>query len=109
MEVEEASEVDRYLLLPQLSDGMAFDLLAWWKKHSTIWPHLSRMAQQYLALPATSVVVERLFSIGRHMHSNLRKTTKEDNVHMILYINKNVLIQFNTQHTFFHFKNDETI
>lgn len=89
MEVQEASEVDQYLLIPQLSDGMAFDLLAWWKKHSTMWPNLSRMARQYLALPATSAAVERLFSSGGQMHSNSRKTTKEDTLHMMLYIKKN--------------------
>jgi hypothetical protein len=88
MEVEEASEVDQYLLLPQLSDGMAFDLLAWWKKHSTMWPNLSRMARQYLALPATSSDVKRLFSSGGQMHSNLTRFTKEDTLHMMIYINK---------------------
>jgi hypothetical protein len=27
--VEQSSEVDQYLLLPQLSEGMSFDLLVW--------------------------------------------------------------------------------
>ncbi len=89
MEVEESSEVDQYLLVPQLSEGMAFDLLAWWKKHSTMWPNLSKMARQSLALPATSAAVERLFSNGGQMHINLRKNTKEETLNMMLYINKN--------------------
>ncbi len=61
---EEASEVDQYLLLPQLPEGMSFDLMAWWKKHSTMWPNLAKMARQYLALPTTSAGIERLFSNG---------------------------------------------
>jgi hypothetical protein len=88
-EQEEATEVDQYLLLPQLSEGMSFDLLAWWKKNSIMWPNLSRMARQYLALPASSAAVERLFSSGGQMHGNLRKNTKEDTLHMMLYIHKN--------------------
>ena len=67
MKVEEASEVDQYLLLPQLSDGMAFHLMAQWKKRSTKWPNLSRIGLQYLALPATYAIVERLFSNGGQM------------------------------------------
>ena len=89
METSEASEVDQYLLLPQVLEGMAFDLQAWWKKHRTMWPKLSRMVRQYLALSATSAGAERLFSNGGQMHSNLRKTTKEDTLQMMLYINKN--------------------
>jgi hypothetical protein len=86
---EEASEVDQYLLLPQLSEGMAFDLLAWWKKQSTMWPNLAKMARQYLALPATSAGVERLFSNGGQIHSSLRKSTKEQTLEMMLYISQN--------------------
>jgi len=89
MEAEKASDVDQYFLLPQLSNGVPFDLLAWWNKHSTMWLNLSKMARKCLALPATSDVVECSFSIGGQMHINLRKTTKEITLHMTLYINKN--------------------
>jgi len=73
---EESSEVDQYLLLPQLSEGISFDLLAWWKKNNKMWPNLAKLTRQYLALPATSVGVEHLFSNGGQMHSSLRKSTK---------------------------------
>ncbi len=87
--VEESSEVDEYLLLPHMSEGMSFDLLAWWKKHSKRWPNLAKMARQYLALPATFAGVERLFSNGGQMHGSLRKSIKEQTLEMMLYINKN--------------------
>jgi hypothetical protein len=32
--LEESSEVDQYLLLPKFSEGISFDLLAWWKNNS---------------------------------------------------------------------------
>ncbi len=56
------SEVEEYMLLPQINEGMAFDLLDWWKRRSTLWPNLTRMARQYMCLPATAGVVERLFT-----------------------------------------------
>ncbi len=66
--VEEYSEVDEYLLLSQLSEGMSFDLLAWWEKHGKRWPNLAKMTRQYLALPATSAGVERfLVTVGECM------------------------------------------
>ena len=55
---ESLSEVDRYLQLPQLpsvnEDGSDVDILAWWKGHQNSFPHLSKMARQYLALPCSS-------------------------------------------------------
>ncbi len=38
------------------------DPLMWWKQHQQEFPDLSRMARQYLAVPATSVSPERFFS-----------------------------------------------
>jgi hypothetical protein len=54
-----------------------------------MWPNLAKMARQYLALPATSAGVERLFSSGGQMHSSLRKSAKAQTLVIILYINKN--------------------
>ena len=87
--VEESSKVDQYLLLPQLSEGMSFDLLAWWKKNSKIWANSAKIAIQYFALPATSAGLERLYSKGGQMHSSLMKSAKEQTLEMMLYINKN--------------------
>lgn len=52
------SEVDRYLLLPQIphttEDGRDADILSWWKLRSLEFPYLSKMARQFLALPCSS-------------------------------------------------------
>jgi len=83
------NEVDEYLLLSQIPFTMAFDLLGWWKSRSTQWPNLSKMARQFLALPATSGCVERLFTAGGVMHGDLRKRLKEDTLGIQLFVNKN--------------------
>ena len=38
------SQVDKYLLLSQISFTMAFDILDWWHTRSAMWPNLSKMA-----------------------------------------------------------------
>ena len=42
------------------------DVLLWWRKHSCIYPQLSRLATALLSIPASSATSERSFSeIGR--------------------------------------------
>ena len=38
------------------------DVLSWWKKHSCIYPQLSRLAPALLSIPASSASSERIFS-----------------------------------------------
>jgi hAT family C-terminal dimerisation region len=42
------------------------------------------MARDYLAIPATSVAVERVFSKSRHICANLRSSLKENTIRMAL-------------------------
>lgn len=73
-----------------MEDGRDFDLLSWWKVHSTVFPNLSRMARQYLAFPASSAGVERLFSAAGRMHNDLRKNVKESTLERSLMVWKNI-------------------
>ena len=50
------------------------DVLLWWKGNSKKYPNLSRMARDYLAIPATSASSERLFSSGKLMISDTRNS-----------------------------------
>ena len=56
-----------YLTSPQLPFH-ATDVLEWWRWQRHVFPDLSRMAQQYLAAPASSAGVERLFSRAGRYH-----------------------------------------
>lgn len=56
-------EFRRYMLdYPRVSEDV--NPLDWWKLHSEIFPNLSRMARDYLAIPGTSAPSEREFSGG---------------------------------------------
>ena len=42
-------------------------LLDWWKNHEYRFPKLAKMAKQYLAAPASTAGVERVFSAAGRM------------------------------------------
>ena len=54
----ERTEVERYLQLPQVNhiteQGSDVDIVRWWRDRSSEFPHLSKMARQFLALPCSS-------------------------------------------------------
>ncbi|CAB5136895.1 unnamed protein product [Rhizophagus irregularis] len=57
--IEEKDELSIYL-----NEGVApgkTDILMWWKLHEIEYPNLSKMARDYLSIPATSAPVERIF------------------------------------------------
>ena len=43
------------------------DTLGWWKVRSVDFPNVAKMARDFLAIPATSVAVERYFSSASHV------------------------------------------
>jgi len=45
-------------------EGDYFDILSWWKTHSTKYPILCRLARDVLAIPASTVASESAFSAG---------------------------------------------
>jgi hypothetical protein len=58
------AELDEYLALPQVRqnnpNGIAHDVLEWWRVHSCRYPNVARMARGFFALPASFDGVERL-------------------------------------------------
>ncbi|KAF5366752.1 hypothetical protein D9758_006529 [Tetrapyrgos nigripes] len=78
-----ASELERYLS-GEGGRGDSMKPLDWWKKHAKITEDtrgfliISRIARDFLAIPGTSVSVERLFSSSRHLCSDLRSSMKAE-------------------------------
>ena len=87
----DAKEVELYISMPQVDFNALRDeeVLGWWRTHQSMFPHLSRMARQFLSLPASSAGDERLFSRSGEMHGNKRKRLKEETLQSLLYVNKN--------------------
>ena len=64
------------------------EILGWWKE-KTIWPKLQLMARQYLAVPATSAGVERLFSKATLVYDDLAQAMKEETLGYALFASYN--------------------
>ena len=59
-------------------EDMKTNVIEWWRRHRSVFPNLSKMARQYLAMPATSAGVERLFSAGGLTFGDLAHAMKQE-------------------------------
>jgi hypothetical protein len=78
-------EVDRYWVEPASND----DALLWWKKREVLFPNVSQVAKIILALPASSVPSERIFSLAGNIVSKKRSSLTSSNVDMLIFLHKN--------------------
>ena len=62
--------------------------LAWWKQHGHLFPTLSRLARRYLATPATSCPVERLFSVAGQVDASRRANLSSDNLTLLVFMHE---------------------
>jgi hypothetical protein len=62
------------------SETRDFDLLGWWKNHEQDYPVLANMARDYLAVQASSVPSERVFSSSGLFISDRRTRLSNDTI-----------------------------
>ncbi|KAK6196376.1 hypothetical protein SNE40_001613 [Patella caerulea] len=80
-------EVANYKKEPSLS--LNSNPLNWWKEHSTLFPLLSNLANQYLCIPASSVPSERVFSTAGDIITAKRSCLKPKHVDELIFLKKN--------------------
>jgi hAT family C-terminal dimerisation region/Domain of unknown function (DUF4413) len=76
--LEKGGEMERYLAAPTADTDV--DVLEWWKHNAREYPCLARIARDYLAIPATSVPAERVFSGGADLITKKRGSLNEDTI-----------------------------
>ena len=81
------SEIDFYLTLQKIS--LEEDPLVWWNQKKVILPNLAVQARIYLAIPASSVPSERLFSSAGNIFTKKRNRLSKNSVHNILFLKEN--------------------
>nr|KAG5685994.1 hypothetical protein BaRGS_028327 [Batillaria attramentaria] len=69
---------------------MAENPLSWWRVNEARFPLLARMAKMYLAIPATSVPSERVFSTAGDILTSQRASLKPEHVDKLLFLKKNL-------------------
>lgn len=80
-------EVQRYLTDRHLDRKE--DPLAYWQKNYRVFPHLSKLAQVFLAIPATSASCEQIFSKAGQVTEKRRNCLEPKNLDKILFLNEN--------------------
>ncbi|KAJ8286540.1 hypothetical protein GJAV_G00040340 [Gymnothorax javanicus] len=81
-------EVNRYLCAMQVDTDL--DILQWWKRHEQFYPILSVLAKKFLAIPASSVPAERVFSLAGAVVNKKRARLSSGNVDLTVFLNKNM-------------------
>jgi hypothetical protein len=81
------SEIDFYLTLQKIS--LEEDPLVWWNQKKVVLPNLAVQARIYLAIPASSVPSERLFSSAGNVFTKKRNRLSKNSIHNILFLKEN--------------------
>ncbi|GBE82287.1 putative AC9 transposase [Sparassis crispa] len=75
------NELDAYL---STDPEYVENFLTWWHRVCVTYPRLSRMALDYLTIPATSVNVERILRCGRLLLSHVRSRLSAQTIRALL-------------------------
>ena len=64
-------------------------VLDWWKIHKKNFPHLFKVFQKYIHIPATSVPSERIFSLAGNVITEKRSSLLPRNVNLLIFLHHN--------------------
>jgi hAT family C-terminal dimerisation region len=86
-EYQFVSDIDQYFDSPRVTITGAEDpdwLCNWWRTHKGEYPQMAEAAREFLAIPASEVSVERLFSRGRDLLGVRRHSLGADTMRMLM-------------------------
>ena len=72
----------------ELTDDAKTNPLDWWKKWGSKFPNLAQLARRYLAMPATSAPVERLFSVAGLVATAKRNRLDPSTVSLLVFLHE---------------------
>ena len=86
-------ELDAYLNAPRLNftdkNEEYSNPLEWWEKYKLVFPRVYGLARIYLAIPATSAPVERVFSVAGNTISKNRCAMDPETSRCLVFIKEN--------------------
>ncbi len=85
--VRTKEEVDTYRTVPGKQYMVDSNPLVWWKKYATF-PYLAQVVRRYLAIPATSAPVERLFSVVGQVVTATRNRLHPETVTLLVFLHE---------------------
>jgi len=84
------SEFDLYLSSADGTRDDADSALAWWSRNAQAFPKCACLAKKCLAIPATSVQSERLFSATGRLISKMRSRLLPERAECMVFMNRNM-------------------
>lgn len=95
-------ELDNYYREPNVSfpEDVAidvldnYDILDWWRQNGSRFPVLSRMAQDYLAIPATAVPSESIFSCSGRVLDDYRSSMTPNTLRTVMCLENWLLADY---------------
>lgn len=67
--------------------------LVWWRTNESMYPRIAKLAKCYLAVPATSVPSERVFSTAGDIVTASRSALTADSVDKLILLTKNMKVE----------------
>lgn len=65
------------------------NVLDWWKSRQSVYPILSQVARKYLCISASSVAVERVFSVSGRVLTKFRLSLTDEHSEQQVFLSKN--------------------
>src|SRR5579871_4971881 len=78
------AEIEKYL--SENLSGDSINILEWWAKQDKIFPTLQVIAYDWLAVPASSVPCEQMFSIAGNIVTRQRNNLLPETTEALLYL-----------------------
>ena len=80
-------EIDRYITdEAQITNVCP---IRWWEQKEKFYPTISSVARRILAIPASSVPSERIFSLAGALVTKKRSQLSPENVNLLIFLKKN--------------------
>lgn len=83
-------DVESYYISPVINTHVKTNdfnwILVWWRENQTAYPRMAKVARDYLAIPASSVSIERLFNVGRDVIGIRRHSMNSNTFRMLLLL-----------------------
>jgi hypothetical protein len=89
-ETQSKKEVENYLNCQLSFENESETILEWWRRNELYFPRLARVAKKLLAIPASSVSSERVFSLAGNIVNKKRSRLSATNVDTFIFMNKNM-------------------
>ena len=84
-------EIEKYLASTSaIESEEEDDVLSYWREHYTLFPTISAIARDVLAIPASNTCVERLFSACKNTLTNKRTRMAGEKLNKIMFLQRNM-------------------